>query len=189
MSGGLETYTQNGAVRDKATLSEYLDAYLYVLPYGDLGFAAKAALGGDAVTLNELCGASKAPAELRAGSLKLGVRFAKAVSALGDFPFAKEKNHYSVAAGLFISASGADVAEGLGLYCYTQLSLIVNIAVKLIPLRQSDGQAALAAVAKKIPAAIKTAMSAEISELGVSGAGFDLRAAQHEGLAARMYIS
>jgi urease accessory protein len=189
MSGGLETYTQSGAVRDKATLTEYLNAYLYVLPYGDLGFAAKAAAGGNTAELNELCAASKAPEELRSGSLKLGARFAKAVSAIGDFSFAEGKNHYSVAAGLLIKEAGSDIAGSLGLYCYSQLSLIVNIAVKLIPLRQSDGQAALAEAAKKIPDAVKAAIAAEIDELGVSGAGFDLRSAQHEGLAARLYIS
>jgi urease accessory protein len=75
------------------------------------------------------------------------------------------------------------------MYCYSLLSQAVNHAVKLIPLGQSDGQAALFEAMKLIPSAVEKAKAASIDELGVSGCGFDLRSMQHEGLHGRLYIN
>jgi len=66
---------------------------------------------------------------------------------------------------------------------------MVNHAVKLIPLGQSEGQSALFEVMRLIPGAAQKAMAADIDELGVSGCGFDLRAMQHETLHGRLYIN
>jgi urease accessory protein UreF len=197
MSGGLETYTQAGIVHDQSSLSEYLSASLRVMPYGALGFAAKAATGGDLVLLDALCGASNASAELRTGSQKLCARFIKSLAALGDYlrtyreliTAGKCEGYYPIAAGLMIKESGSNIQDGLGLYCYSQLSLMTNIAAKLIPLRQLDGQTALAEAARNISAAVVIALNAATNELGVSGTGFELRSAQHETLSARLYIS
>jgi urease accessory protein len=197
MSGGLETYTQTGIVHDQGSLTEYLNASLRVMPYGTLGFAAKAAMGGDLTLLDTLYGAASTSAELRISSQKLCARFMKSVAALGDYlriyreliTAGECKGYYPIAAGLTVKESGSDIPEGLGLYCYSQLSLMTNIAVKLIPLRQLDGQTALAEAARNISDAVDTALKAMTDELGASGTGFELRSAQHETLSARLYIS
>ena len=199
MSGGMETYTQKGLVRDKSTLVLYLKAQVYILPYGDLGVCAKTALGEDFILMDSLCAAMKQPFEIRTGSEKLCARFLKAQEALCDYPSLaayrqavrqeKCRGHYPVAAGLFIRDLKASVNDALELYCYSLLSQMVNHAVKLIPLGQSDGQSALFEVVRLIPGAAQKAIAADVDELGVSGCGFDLRAMQHETLHGRLYIN
>jgi len=203
MSGGMETYTQQGLVKDKPTLLAYLQAQMYILPYSDLGVCAKTAEGEDCIIMDNLCAAMKQPFEIRGGSEKLCARFLKAQEGvrgtLGDYPSLAAyrsaiqqeqcRGHYPVAAGLFMRDLDANLDEALELYCYSLLSQTVNHAVKLIPLGQSDGQAALFAAMSLIPDAVRKARAARIDELGVSGCGFDLRAMQHETLQGRLYIN
>jgi len=199
MSGGMETYTQKGLVKDKLTLVSFLKAQVYILPYSDLGICAKTAEGEDFILMDSLCAAMKQPFEIRIGSEKLGVRFLKAQEALCDYPSLsayrqairqeKCRGHYPVAVGLFMRDLNADLNEALELYCYSLLSQTVNHAVKLIPLGQSDGQSALFEALRLIPTAVQKAKAASVDELGVSGCGFDLRAMQHETLQGRLYIN
>jgi urease accessory protein len=199
MSGGMETYTQKGLVNDKPALVSYLKALIYILPYGDLGVCAKTAQGEDFIFMDSLCAAMKQPFEIRTGSEKLCTRFLKAQDALCDYPslaayrqmikLEKCRGHYPVAVGLFIRDLNASLNEALELYCYSLLSQAVNHAVKLIPLGQSDGQAALFEAMRLIPGAVQKAMAAGVDDLGVSGCGFDLRSMQHETLHGRLYIN
>ena len=199
MSGGMETYTQKGLVFDKPTLVSFLKAQMYILPYGDLGVCAKTADGEDFMIMDSLCAAMKQPFEIRTGSEKLCARFLKAQETLCDYPLLaayrqairqeKCRGHYPVAVGLFMRDLNAVLDEALELYCYSLLSQAVNHAVKLIPLGQSDGQAALFEAMRLIPAAVQKASTASVDELGVSGCGFDLRAMQHETLQGRLYIN
>ena len=199
MSGGMETYTQKGLVRDKLTLVSFLKAQVYILPYSDLGICAKTAEGEDFILMDNLCAAMKQPFEIRIGSEKLCVRFLKAQEALCDYPslsayrqairLEKCRGHYPVAVGLFMRDLDAGLDEALELYCYSLLSQAVNHAVKLIPLGQSDGQSALFEALRLIPTAVQKARAASVDELGVSGCGFDLRAMQHETLQGRLYIN
>jgi len=199
MSGGMETYTQKGLVLDKSSLTAYLKAQLYILPYSDLGVCAKTAQGEDFTIMDNLCAAMKQPLEIRTGSEKLCVRFLKIQKSLSDYSSLsayhtaiqnkKCHGHYPVAIGLFIKELNADLDYALELYCYSLLSQTVNHAVKLIPMGQSDGQAALYEAMRLIPGAAEKAKTAEIEMLGVSGCGFDLRAMQHETLRGRLYIN
>ena len=199
MSGGMETYTQKGLVSDKSSLTAYLKAQLYILPYSDLGICAKTAQGEDFTIMDNLCAAMKQPLEIRTGSEKLCIRFLKIQKSLSDYSSlstyhtAIQNNechgHYPVAIGLFIKELNADLDYALELYCYSLLSQTVNHAVKLIPMGQSDGQAALYEAMRLIPGAAEKAKTAEIEMLGVSGCGFDLRAMQHETLRGRLYIN
>jgi len=65
----------------------------------------------------------------------------------------------------------------------------VTHAVKLIPLGQSDGQAALFEAMRLIPAAVQKARATSVDDLGVSGCGFDLRTMQQGTLQGRLYIN
>ncbi len=198
MSNGLETYVSKGIIYDTAALEQYLEGMLYILPYSDLGFAAKAAAGGDIRLLDSLCAALKTPYELRQCSMRLCSRFLKNVCDMEDIQSLEAYRKgieegifsgcYPVAAGIYIGAS-ADIKRGLGIYCYNMLSAAVNNAVKLVPLRQTDGQRVLHSVLGKIPSAVEEAMRCDISELGAGGFGFEFRSMQHETLYTRIYIS
>jgi len=183
LSNGMETYTQKGIVRDKATLTEYMKSLIYLLPNGDLGVAALAAKGADPAELDELCGAMKQPREIREGSEKLCSRFLKLL------PTGIKASHYPVAVGLLIKSLGVSLNAALELYCYSILSGTVNHAVKLVPLGQTDGQSVLTECMELIPQAVRKAMQVTADEVGYSGCGFDLRAMQHETLSGRLYNS
>lgn len=75
------------------------------------------------------------------------------------------------------------------MYCYSLFSAAVNHAVKLVPLRQLEGQAALYTAMGKIPEAVEKAISVQTDDLGIGGSGFELRSMQHEKLFTRIYIS
>ena len=199
MSGGMETYTQKNIVHDKQTLLSYLKAQAYILPYGDLGVCAKTAQGEGWQVMDNLCAAMKQPYEIRMGSEKLCIRFIKIQQTLQEYPLlaqyhkailqCKCAGHYPVAVGLYVRDLDADIDLALELYCYSLLSQAVNHAVKLVPLGQSDGQAALFELLSLIPNAVQKAKTASIDELGVSACGFDLRSMQHESLQGRLYIN
>lgn len=199
MSNGLETYVQKGILHDENTLQKYLNAMLYTLPYSDLGFAAKAASGENFLTLDEICTASKSAYELRQGTNKLCRRFIKNVTALDIYPKLEQYSEYisggkvygcyPIAAGIFIGEVCENISEGLRAYCYSLLSAAVNHAVKLIPLRQLDGQRALYHALENIPGAVDVSLECELTELGCGGFGFDFRSMQHEGLYTRIYIN
>lgn len=199
LSNGMETYVQKGIVHDRATLEKHLSSYLYMISFGDLAFAAKVYSGYPAAELDELCSAAKAPKELRSGSIKQGIRFLKLVTELDSYPLLSEykkmiesgacDGHYSIAMGLFMKEIGIDLAEGLALYSYSILSTMANHAVKLVPLRQMDGQKALFGVMPEITKATERAMEAQMDDIGASGCGFDIRSMQHESLYSRLYIS
>jgi urease accessory protein len=199
LSGGMETYAQKGIAKDQCSLLEFLLAQLAVLPYADLGVAAKASLGFGILELDSLAHAMKAPRELREGSMRVASRFMKMAASifssieLLEYACHVEKGlchgHYPVAAGLFIKDSGADAQISLGIYCYSLISSMANHAAKLVPLRQLDAQAPLAKASALIPSAVEKALSVSFDELGASGAGFDLRAMQHESLHSRLYSS
>ena len=199
LSNGMETYVQKNIVRTRKDLESYLEAYLYMLSFNDLAFAAKAWEGYDIILLDALCSALKAPFEMRLGSVKQCIRFLKLHTELDSYPLLEMyKNqiesgecsgHYSVAMGLFIKETEADLPEALELYCYSILSSMANHAVKLVPLRQLDGQKALFAVEQKILEAVSRSVKMNMEDIGASGCGFDIRSMQHEKLFSRLYIT
>lgn len=199
LSNGMETYVQKNIVRDKNSLLEYLGAYLHTLPTGDAGFAARAALGDDPAYLDGLFAAARSPYELRNGSRNLCRRFIKTEAKMGSCPLLEKYGQdiaagilngcHAVALGLFIRDIGADVYNSVSMYCYSLLSAAVNHAAKLVPLSQLDGQAALAEMIGHIPEAAQLALDVHTDDLGIGGAGFDLRSMEHERLYSRIYIS
>lgn len=199
LSNGMETYVQKNLVYDKKTLSEFLNAYAYTLPYNDAGFCAKAVQGMDYKVLDDICGASKSSYEIRSGSEKLCARFMKLNNEIDDYPMLKKyadsvskhicTGYYCIAVGLLINDTKTDINIGLEMYCYSMLSAMVNHAVKLVPLRQLDGQKCLSEAAEKIPHIVQKSINIDFTDLGMNGTGFELRSFQHEKLYSRLYIS
>ena len=199
LSNGMETYVQKNIVCDRKGLEKHLIAYLYMITFNDIAFAAKAHEGYDIKQLDALCSALKAPSEMRDGSIKQCIRFLKLHTELDEYPLLAQyksyiekgecDGHYCVAMGLFIKEINVDLFIALELYCYSILSTMSNHAVKLVPLRQLDGQKALFNIEKKIPDAVKRALTVCMEDIGASGCGFDIRSMQHEKLYSRLYIS
>ena len=81
--------------------------------------------------------------------------------------------------------NGIELSEGLAVYGYSICSAIVTNCVKLVPLSQLAGQKILGESFELISSASEKALF----DIGISGAGFDLRAMQHERLYSRQYMS
>lgn len=199
LSNGMETYVQYGTVKDELSLIKHLKAYLYNISLNELAFSAMAAKGENIEYLDELCSAVRAPRELREGSIRQCQRFIKlqtglcgsvALKGYGDLiESGCCDGHYCIAMGLFIRELGVELNTALQLYAYNIISCMANHAVKLVPLRQLDGQRALQKTAEEIPEAVKRAIGCGYDDLGASGAGFDISSMRHEKLYSRLYIS
>ena len=171
-----------------------------MLPYNELG-AAAAAYNADEkelCRLDEIYSAAKAPFEIRSGSEKVTRRFFK-ICDKGQDSFTglykslteqgKCKGHQCIAYGLYMRDNGIELSEGLAVYGYSICSAIVTNCVKLVPLSQLAGQKILGESFELISSAAEKALFTDINDIGISGAGFDLRAMQHERLYSRQYMS
>lgn len=200
LSNGLETYVQRDIITSPQGLEEYLHSYISVLPFNELG-AAAAAYSADEKTLcrlDEIYSAAKAPFEIRSGSEKVTRRFSKICqkgenSITGLYKKLTEegvcKGHQCIAYGLYMRDNGIELSEGLAVYGYSICSAIVTNCVKLVPLSQLAGQKILGESFELISSAAEKALDTPLDDIGISGAGFDLRAMQHERLYSRQYMS
>ena len=141
---------------------------------------------------------AKTPFEIRSGSEKVTRRFFKICnngqeSFTGLYKSLTEqgicKGHQCIAYGLYMRDNGIELSEGLAVYGYSICSAIVTNCVKLVPLSQLAGQKILGESFELISSASEKALFTDINDIGISGAGFDLRAMQHERLYSRQYMS
>lgn len=200
LSNGLESYIQKGLITSPEGLEEYLHSYISILPYNELG-AAAIAYSADETTLgrlDEIYSASKAPFEIRSGSEKVTRRFFKIFegsvhSFTGKYRRLTEeglyRGHQCIAYGLYMRDCGIELSQGLTVYGYSICSAIVTNCVKLVPLSQLAGQRILNQSFDLISQNAEKAACTDINEIGISGAGFDLRAMEHERLYSRQYMS
>jgi len=204
-SYGLETYIQQGAVRDYDTALGYIHQNISTsFLYSELlavRLAYHAAVRRDfreIRSISEWIYASKAPKELREASVKLGSRFVKMASAAlpgaGLFQeyqdsVKKESGSHSVAYGVFCAAAKIGESEALGAYLYAQIGAMVTNCVKTIPLSQTDGQKILAGCHELFDRVLDKLDSLEKKDLCRSCPGLDIRSMQHEVLYSRLYMS
>ena len=203
LSNGWETLVVQGNLDSPERLQEYVDSYLQILPYGDLGTMMLACdHAQDHIYLTELDAYSvalKGAQEVRQGSQKLCRRFLKLwqqihpydslewyESALKDG--ACLGNH-AVATGLYAAEIGLKAEEAGHLYGYSLLNAIVTNAVKTVPLSQISGQKILHECILKLTLCVQKAKALKMEDLGINGVRFDLAAMNHETLYSRLYMS
>lgn len=200
LSNGLETYVQKNIITSPRGLSEYMKSYLSVLPYNELGAAALAYSGYDLWRLDEVYTACRAPMEIRSGSSKTAARFFRVSEKFpAGSPCLEEyirlvksgecTGHQPIAYGLYMHDSGLPAVHALTIYGYSVCSAIVTNCVKLVPLSQLEGQRILSENLESIGRAAENAMNVTIDDIGIGGAGLDLRAMEHERLYSRQYMS
>ncbi|MBW8684428.1 urease accessory protein UreF [Chitinophaga rhizophila] len=205
-SGGLETYVQQGLIKDAGDAAAFIRNMLeHNLPYNDALFtvmAYRAALAADAVILLELdqeCTALKAPQELRMASQKLGVRLLKLLSplvkhAMGENYQAKIRTgeatgHYCLVFGIYAAFAGIPLEEALTAFYYNAATGMVTNSVKLVPLGQQQGQQLLFELLPQLPALVAHTLTIPRDMAGRCSFGFDIRSMQHERLYSRLYMS
>jgi urease accessory protein len=204
-SGGLETYVQQGIVKDRATAFAFIEAQLKQ----NIGFTDAAFLSlaydvspDDFISIKELdewCSAVKIPRELREASQKLGLRLLKILAtgnshgSLANYRKAileKEcAGHYCIAFGLYAASVKLPKLETLTGFFYTAAAGMVTNCVKLVPLGQQEGQDMLFALHPLLGQLATNAMQPDKDRIGKCCPGFDIRSMQHEQLYSRLYMS
>lgn len=206
LSNGIETYVLEGKIKTAEDLKEYLLGFLNIFPYQDLGLAHLAFSHGMEMNylckLDQMAAAMKVPSEIRNGSSKMGLRFLKARTAMGDcegnlqwyMKLVKGKTldgFHPIAVGIY----GASVFEEqneeqfLSMYGYSVLSAIVNNTVKLVPLSQMEGQRVLFEIVPVLAEAVKRTLNITADELGLCGTAMEISCMRHERLYSRQFMS
>jgi urease accessory protein len=221
-SHGLERAFEAGAVRDRVTLVDWLDADLrYGAGRNDGIFFAetwRAARGPDGggpeptspadtetadhrpiLAIAELAAAMRGTSELVLESGQQGIAFLSAVRKAWADPRldalalalqqAKIAPVLPVAAGMACGVHGIALEMALPLYLHAGVANLINAAVRLIPLGQSDGQTALAALETAVAETAAEALQSGLPEIGSAAFMIDIASMQHETQYTRLFRS
>ncbi len=198
-SWGLETYVQQGVVRDTASAGDFVREMLRTnLHYTDAALvslscqAARTQDGARLLELDALCEAVKPAREIREGSRKLGIRLLKIFGGIGAVPGLTDGPalvHYPVVFGYCAATLGIGLRETLTGYYYNAAAGMVTNCVKLIPIGQQDGQALLFSLQSLIRELVERSLQPDQESIGLCCAALDIRCMQHEDLYSRLYMS
>ncbi len=203
-SYGLETYVQRGVVCSAQSAKEFVvNSLRHNLRFNDalyvrLVWEAFNANDWESIALfDEECTALKSPSELRAASLKLGVRllkiFARRVSGEGidrlDGLIKGGGGHYPIVYGVIAAMMQLPLYDTVLSFYYNSMVCMVTNAVKLIPLGQLSGQDIIFDIEDELPSITEDTISLDPQMRGVCAVGFDIASMQHERLYSRLYMS
>jgi len=188
-SQGLEWVISEGQVIDRAGLEGWLGD---LIAHGGLGVDAvllARALdpGADHAGLADVARALAPTRERLAETEGQGAALARTVAALTgrEMPSAP----LPVALGRAAAPLGLPAERVVALYLQSAASALVLAAVRFVPLGQTEGQAALAALAPRIEAAARRAVATPLSGLGSAALGADMASAWHEDMEVRIFKS
>jgi urease accessory protein len=201
-SHGLEYAVESGLVHDRESLIDWLDGDLR---FGSgrneaifLGLALKST-GQDFLEVAELAEASVATKELALESLSQGQAFLLTVQRAWPNETLKAGADLLVEAGitptqaiataLACRAHGIDPDDALHLYLQAWSANLINAAVRLVPLGQTDGQLAQAALEDAVITTAREARSATLDDLGSAALIVDWASMQHENQYTRLFRS
>ncbi len=205
-SFGLETYAQEGRVRDRAGLEAFVRAHLE----GSAGpcdavavaHAARRAAAGDVagvVALDERLDAMKCVPEYRSASRQMGRQTLRVAAGLGGDPVLGElarlvedglaPGHHAVALGAALGRSGVDPERAAAAYLYSTAALLVGAALRLIALGQLDGQRVLAGLRPDVARLAAAAAVARVEDMWSFNPGLELAGIRHATLDARLFRS
>jgi urease accessory protein len=94
-----------------------------------------------------------------------------------------------VAVAACIAVHGMKLEDALLLFVQSSVANLVNAGIKLIPLGQSDGQRAIAALEGGVAEVAQAALSATIDDLGSAALVVDIESARHETQYTRLFRS
>ena len=205
-SFGLEGLVQQGVVRDRTSLRDFIVlSAIPALRYTDLPLVAHAwrAFGeANWPRIGELCvlsSALKTAREARAASENIGRQRAELMASLRAHPLAQEflqrasaenwPHSSAVSAALEGSVLGAPLAAVLAGVSYATLASLLSAAMKMLRLGQNASQSLLTATLAATPALITAAAQTAFEDIGWFNPWLDIAAARHETTDSRMFIS
>ena len=205
-SFGLEALVQEGVVRDRATLREFIfRSTLPALRHAELPLAAhawRALATPDWIQLGEICrlaSALKTAKEARFAAENIGRQRAELMTTLREHPLAREflqratadawPHSPAVSAALEGCVLGAPLAAVLSGITYTTLASLLSAAMKVLRLGQNASQSLLTEALQEAPAVIAAAEAVPFAEIGWFNPWLDIASARHETANSRMFIS
>ena len=202
-SHGLEWALDCGTVKDSATLSAWIadllrrgsfwcDAVLLKCTY-------EAAAIGNNATLLEIGVLAEALAPSRERHLEtmaMGEAFLAAVRAAWPggilnrlFVATSGRLAYPVAVGAVAADHAIPLTDALPVYLNAVAANLISVAVRLVPLGQSDGQRALADLEPAVRRAADQAIATPFEAIGSAAPMVDLTSMQHETQYTRLFRS
>lgn len=204
LSNGLEDYVLRERLTCSDDLRQYLKGFMQLFPYNDLGILSQAYTHYSdmkyIIELDHIAAAARSASEVRAGTMRMCVRYLKARKAMGDcrgqleqydnaVTDKKASGIYPIALGIYGAKVQIEQNTLLLMYGYSVLSAIVNNAVKLVPLSQMEGQKILYECIGQMEELVNRAANIELTEIGISGAAYEIHCMNHEKLYSRQYSS
>ena len=195
-SAGLETAIVERVVTDSLSLQNWIEGAL--LNGGLRGDAILLAAGhgaaGDAAALGDIAelGLALTPsAERLRETTTTADSFIKAMAAwpepaLGPVP---SPCPYPVAVGIATATHGIGLTDTLLAFVTAAVHGQVSVAVRLVPLGQSDGLRVMAALEGRIAALVEAAATSTLADIGGMAYAADIAQMRHETLEPRIFRS
>ncbi|MGB6843781.1 MAG: urease accessory protein UreF [Candidatus Acidiferrales bacterium] len=213
-SMGLETYAQDGRVKDEGSLGHFLRAHLEGSCAPSDGIAAvcahRAAIAGNfavCLELDEKLEAMKAASELRVASRQMGrqtLRVAREIARASAREIAKDQlldrlaaavesgaapGHHAIVFGIVGGAMEWPARAMAAGFLYASSTALVGAALRLMPLGQTAGQRALASVQPLIARLAEEIENKNEEDMVSFAPALEIAAMRHETLDARLFRS
>jgi urease accessory protein len=194
-SGGLETAIADGRVTDRTALTGWIaDSLEHGTLRNDAIMLALAHRADPASnTLADLCDlllALSPAAERVEETLAMGAAFRLAVANWPQSAIALPRDcPYPIAVGALARAHGVPCPMTLIAFLTSTVQAQISVAVRLVPLGQTDGLRALAELEPLVAALADEAEGAGLANLGGAAYGADIAQMRHEGLKVRIFRS
>jgi urease accessory protein len=195
-SAGLETAIAARKVIDAAALQDWIAG---ALAHGGirtdailLAHAHRTANDAPSLaSLADLCLALTPAAERHAETALTGDAFIRAAKAWpsGVYATLPDPCPYPIAVGAIAAAHGIELADTLLGYLTAAVHSQVSVAVRLVPLGQTDGLRMMAALEPSIAALAAEAATATLDDLGGIAYAADIAQMRHETLEPRIFRS
>ena len=202
-SFGLETYVQRELVNDPETFEKFLRSTLH---HGfrnsdavAIGLTYKATEIGGIVDLDARLTAMKVARESREASIKIGKQFLRNTAILERNELLNEyaeqiqsgrcAGHHAIAYGLVASTAKIGLFSAILGYLHAHVVGQVSAAVRLIPLKPTDGQRIIQNIRPDLIDIARFVEAAGMDDLNGFTPGLDIRSMQHERLYSRLFIS
>ncbi|HEU4369227.1 MAG TPA: urease accessory UreF family protein [Methylomirabilota bacterium] len=203
---GLETYVQEGVVRDREGLEAFVAAHLdgSAGPADAVAAAVAVRLARDTdqagwVALDERLEAMKPVPEGRAASRQMGRQTLRVAVALGSDAFLSglaravdeglAPGHHAAVFGAALGRAGAQPEAVAAAYLHSTATLLVGAGLRLIALGQVDGQRVLATMRPRIARLAAAAATAAPSDMWSFTPGLELAGLRHATLDTRLFRS
>ncbi len=195
-SAGLETAIADGRVKDRATTQEWIDGALRAGAARNDAILLSQAYRAFTVPeklqeLADLCLALTPARERHRETLAMGEAFVTAAQA---WPSDTARSlpapcPYPVAFGALAAAHGIAHSDTQLAFLTAYAQAQVSVAVRLVPIGQSDGLAVIAALEPLVAEEARNAQSATLADIGGISYGADIAQMRHETLTTRVFKS